>query len=256
MYLLYSRVSSLDQAGEEKVSIPTQIAAGKAIAAARGAHAYDVATYIDRGVSGSIALDRRPAGKELLNHANIGDCIVASKLDRIFRSASDALKTIDDFKRKGIKLIICDMGIDPVGDSPATMMFFGMLSLVAQFERERLHERVTEGRNAKRTRGGHVGGLPPFGYKKIGTGKTAMLVRCDKEQAHIRKAKELLNAADRTSQQVARLMASEGMVGRDGKPYSAMAIYRMTKTKYVPPRKPVDVDDPRQRNLNNEWQAM
>ena len=230
MLLAYARVSTLDQADESKASITEQLARCKAIAAARGATSqYDYATYVDRGVSGSIPLSKRPHGKALLARADRGDLIVASKLDRIFRSASDALATVERLKVKGIGLIICDMGIDPVGDSPATSMFFAMLAAFAQFERERIKERILEGKAAKRKQGGHIGGPIPFGYRKDGKGKNARLVRCEKEQAHIAAAKQIISAGPVTLSQVARVMASGGMLGRDGKPYRFAAIERMIR---------------------------
>jgi len=58
-------------------------------------------------------LYQRPEGQKMLAHVQKGDVIVASKLDRIFRSASDALSTIERWRRKGIDLVICDIGIEP-----------------------------------------------------------------------------------------------------------------------------------------------
>lgn len=232
MILAYARVSTADQAAGDRISITEQLARCKAIAELRGMIGkFDFATFIDRAVSGSVPLIDRPGGRDMLSHANRGDFIVASKLDRIFRSAADALTMIDDLKRKGIGLIISDMGVDPVGESPATQMFFGMLSLVAQFERQRIHERITEGKVAKRARGGHVGGLVPFGYKRIGQGRDAILARCDKEQAHIRRCRALSSECERSIKQIATIMEREGMLGRDGKQYNPMAIYRMLHPK-------------------------
>ena len=62
-------------------------------------------------------------------------------------------------------------------------MFFGMLALVAQFERERIAERTAEGRVAKRKAGGHIGGTAPFGFRKVGEGRAARLEPVPEQQA-------------------------------------------------------------------------
>lgn len=228
MLLAYARVSTKDQSRSDRVSLAEQLARCKTIASLRGSTGkHDFKTFTDAGISGSVPLSDRPAGRELLEAADKGDIICASKLDRIFRSAHDALTTIASLNRKGIDLIICDIGIDPIGESPASKMFFGMLSLVAEFERERIHERITEGKLAKKQKGGHIGGSVPFGMRKVGHGKIAMLEPCPREQAHILRARALYDAAPTTSKQIALTMAEEGMVGRNGEPYGPQAIYRL-----------------------------
>lgn len=228
MMLAYSRVSTLEQAAEDRVSISEQLRRCKAVADLRGQIGkYQFCTYEDRGVSGSVPLYRRPGGRAMLEHANQGDCLIASKLDRIFRSASDALNTVERLKRKGVDLIICDIGIEPINSSPSAKMFFGMMSLVAQFERERIHERITEGKAAKRARGGATGGITPFGFRKIGTGRTAMLEPCPREREHIRYARDLYDEAPTTWGEISDRLALRGMLGRNGEPYGPMAISRM-----------------------------
>jgi DNA invertase Pin-like site-specific DNA recombinase len=61
-------------------------------------------------------------------------------------------------------------------------MFFGMLALVAEFERERTRERLADGRGAKRAAGGHIGGSAPFGYRKLGAGRSAHLEPIPEQQ--------------------------------------------------------------------------
>lgn len=230
MFYAYARVSSAEQAAPDRVSLTEQIARCRAVATMRGvSNKWDVRDHVDRGVSGSVPLYKRPAGKLMLERVDQGDVICASKLDRIFRSASDALSTIARLQRKGVNLIICDIGIDPIDDSPTAKMFFSILAVVAQFERERIHERITEGKAAKKVRGGHIGGLVPFGFRKQGEGRVAMLVPDEREQQHIRRCRALYDEAPCSQREIAATMAAEGMLGRDGQPYTPMAIYRMVE---------------------------
>lgn len=229
MFLAYARVSTLDQDQPDKISISAQLARCQAVAKARGETGkYGFSTYADRGISGSVPLSERPEGAKMLAAANKGDIVCASKLDRIFRSASDALQAIEKLKRKGVGVIICDIGIDPIAESPSANLFFGMMALVAQFERERIAERISEGKAAKKARGGCIGAIP-FGFRKEGHGSKSMLVPDEKEQEHIRFATSR-RLGLHPLRKISEEMAGQGMIGRDGKPYNVMAIQRMYRT--------------------------
>jgi DNA invertase Pin-like site-specific DNA recombinase len=138
--------------------------------------------FQDVGVSGSVLLADRPEGSRLCAALKAGDSIVVAKLDRLFRSAADALAMAETFKSRGVNLYILDMGTEPVTANGASRMFFGMLALVAEFERSRIKERVADGRQGKVAKGGHIGGTAPFGYRVEGTGKAAVLVPVPAEQ--------------------------------------------------------------------------
>ena len=100
MLLIYNRVSLIEQAGEGKTSLAEQERIGRGFAMAKGFAQFDVAVYTDAGVSATIPLRDRPNGKEMLETAKAGDTIFAAKLDRMFRSASDALNMSEIFKEK------------------------------------------------------------------------------------------------------------------------------------------------------------
>lgn len=58
--------------------------------------------HADEGVSGSTRLGERKGGGALLTSLKIGDTIVATKLDRLFRSSVDALQTVHELQRRKI----------------------------------------------------------------------------------------------------------------------------------------------------------
>jgi DNA invertase Pin-like site-specific DNA recombinase len=119
--------------------------------------------FTESGVSASIPLAQRPAGAELLAVVKPGDHIIASKLDRMFRDAVDALTVIKGFREQGVHLWLLDLGGDCSGNGIAALLV-GVLSSVAQFERERIAERIAEGKLQQRREGKHQGGSRPFGY--------------------------------------------------------------------------------------------
>ena len=143
--------------------------------------------FVDAGVSGSIALAARPEGAKLLQVLRPGDQVIAAKLDRVFRSALDALETIEAFKRRKISLWLLDLGGDCSGNGISELVLT-IMSAVAQFERARIGERIADAKAAMRHNGLHQGGTRPFGFRRgasVGPGKTYKLVEDEDEQAAI-----------------------------------------------------------------------
>lgn len=182
----YVRVSTLEQARDDRTSLQEQERVIRGLAMSMGIGQYDLQIYSDAGVSAAIPLVERPAGRDMLRAAKPGDVIVASKLDRMFRDALDAQRTYKRLKMDGIDLILYDMGLDPVTKDGMSKFFFTMLSAFADLERCRIAERMADGRRAKRERGGHIGGQAPYGFEKIGEGRAAIVKPVPAEQEVIK----------------------------------------------------------------------
>lgn len=133
------------------------------------------ANYEDKAISGSVPLHERPQGYLLLAALKPGDVIIASKLDRMFRSAEDALTRVNQLAGLGVDLILADLGTEPVGKGAIGKLFLTMLAAMAEFERARITERMIGGRMAKKAAGGYAGGAVPFGYTVVGSGKGAII---------------------------------------------------------------------------------
>jgi putative DNA-invertase from lambdoid prophage Rac len=213
----YVRVSTVEQAKDDRSSMAAQESAIRGLAMIHGIE--DVEIFADPGVSGAVALDERPGGSKLCARLAPGTLVVASKLDRIFRSASDALTTVERWKAQGIDLILIDCGTDPVSANGTSKLFFSILASVAEFEKNRILERTKEGRAGKKARGGHIGGLAPYGFRKVGEGRTAMLERDPEEQAVIQRIKDL-RGEGLTYRKVIDQLTSEGHYMRSGSPFT------------------------------------
>jgi DNA invertase Pin-like site-specific DNA recombinase len=187
----YVRVSTAEQSNGS--SLDEQARRIHGVALTRGEDITRV--FADPGVSGSIPLEQRPAGRELVAMLRPGDTVVVAKLDRAFRSAADALTRADAWKKQGVRLIVADMGTDAVTDNGAAKLFFTVLAAVAEFERERLRERIAEGRRGKAAKGGHVGGSAPFGFRIEGEGKASHLVEVPEQQAALATIRALCGQA-------------------------------------------------------------
>jgi DNA invertase Pin-like site-specific DNA recombinase len=183
----YLRVSTAEQA--EGSSLAEQERRIQGVALMRGVLLDRL--FVENGVTGSMALENRPAGRELCESLRPNDTLIVAKLDRAFRNAADALTKADTWRRGGVQLIVADMGAEPVTGNGVAKMFFGMLALVAEFERERILERTNEGKRAKASRGGHIGGSAPFGYRVEGQGREARIVEEPGQQEAIQTIRRL-----------------------------------------------------------------
>ena len=138
--------------------------------------------FVERGISGSIPLAERPQGSALLQLVKPGDVIITPKLDRCFRSALDALDVLQKLKEGGVSLHMIDLGGDVTGNGISKLLFT-ILSAVAEAERDRIRERITDVKRDQRQRGRFLGGRIPFGYRVDDDGA---LVEVEDRQAAIR----------------------------------------------------------------------
>jgi DNA invertase Pin-like site-specific DNA recombinase len=143
--------------------------------------------FVERGVSGSKPLGERPEGGKLLAALKPGDVVITAKLDRMFRSAIDALDVLGRLKQAGIGLHMIDLGGDTTGNGVSKLVFT-ILSAVAEAERDRTRERVAEVKRDQRQRGRYLGGTAPWGYS---VGEGGELVPMPELQASIRKMRRL-----------------------------------------------------------------
>ena len=144
--------------------------------------------FVERGVSGTKPLADRPEGAKLLATLEPGDVLVAPQIDRLFRSALDAQKELRGLHERGIELHIIGLGLGNVLTNSHAKMVFGILAAVAEGERDRIRERITEVKRDQRARGRFLGGGAPFGWC-VSEGKT--LEPVPEQQDAIRRMKRL-----------------------------------------------------------------
>jgi putative DNA-invertase from lambdoid prophage Rac len=191
----YVRVSTDEQA-EKGVSLDAQQRQIEAWATVKG---LDVPTmYVESGVSGSVPLSERTQGKLLLKILQPGDVVITCKLDRMFRSATDALATLEEIKAQGVALHMIDLGGDVTGNGISKLVFT-ILAAVAENERDRIRERIREAKQHQKSLGIFSGGRRPFGYDIVevpgGRGENGKplknLVPNAKEQAVLAKMRKM-----------------------------------------------------------------
>jgi putative DNA-invertase from lambdoid prophage Rac len=157
----YVRVST-DRQAEEGESLGAQRRTVEGYAMIHGLSLDQV--FVERGVSGSKPISERPEGAKLLASVKPGDVIITPKLDRMFRSALDALDVLAKLKERDVALHMIDLGGDVTGNGISKLVFT-ILSAVAEAERDRIRERIAEVKRDQKTRGRFLGGTVPFGYR-------------------------------------------------------------------------------------------
>jgi putative DNA-invertase from lambdoid prophage Rac len=156
----YTRVSTLRQADEgESLEVQQRTITGYALM-----HGMQVDRIcVERAVSGSVPLGERPEGSQLLAIVKPGDVVITPKLDRMFRSALDALDVLAKLKARGVSLHMIDLGGD-VTNNGISKLVFTILSAVAEAERDRIRERISTVKADQKQRGRYLGGKVPFGF--------------------------------------------------------------------------------------------
>ncbi|WP_406325772.1 recombinase family protein [Streptomyces sp. NBC_01617] len=127
----------------------------------------------------------RPEFNILMKRMREGDMLKATRLDRISRSLLHLVTLGADLQQRGIGLHIIEQGID--SSTPEGRAMFGMLGVMAEFQRELIHANTMDGLAAARARG-RVGGRRP---------------KLSEQQATL--AQELYDKREKTVQEIADL---------------------------------------------------
>jgi DNA invertase Pin-like site-specific DNA recombinase len=143
---IYARVSTVDQTAEN------QLLELRRYIEARGWSAQE---FVDSGVSGS--KENRPALDALLRDAKRRrfDVLVCWRLDRLGRNLRHLVTMLDELTDLGIAFVSLGEGIDCT--TPAGKLQLHILAALAEFEKERIRERVLAGLQRARTQGKRLG---------------------------------------------------------------------------------------------------
>ena len=207
---IYIRVSTEDQA-REGYSLEVQREYLEAFAKRDGLEVYKV--YCDDGVSAYST--RRPALQELLADARAKqfELVIAYKLDRFSRNLKDLLNLVDELSTYGVAFKSATEPFDT--STSAGRLMFQQLGSFAEFERNRIAERVVPGMMRSAKQGNWQGSCyAPFGYKY---NKPKKLLEIVPEEAKIVKLIYRLYIEGRSSFRVMEYLNKNGYKSRSGK---------------------------------------
>lgn len=141
----YCRVSTADQTTENQV---------REIAAA--GFVVEPKRVVEETVSGSVASMERAGFARLVDRLEAGDVLIVTKLDRLGRNAMDVRATVERLAGDGVRVHCLSLGgVDLT--SAAGKMTMGVLSAVAEFERDLLIERTQAGLTRAKAEGKALG---------------------------------------------------------------------------------------------------
>ena len=101
----------------------------------------------------------RPNFTVLLNKLQEGDTLVITKLDRFARNTAEGLNVIQHLLERGVKVNILNMGT--IDTTPTGKLILTVMLAFAEFERDMIVQRTTEGKAIARTKDNFVEGRPP-----------------------------------------------------------------------------------------------
>src|SRR5882724_11624464 len=168
----YYRVSTDEQ--RERQSIKTQREFGERYCALHELPVFRA--YSDEGVSGTVPLERRPEGSQILADARLGrfDQLLVYRLDRLGRDTRLILNAVAEFEKLGVRVKSMSEEFDTA--TPTGRLMLTMLSGFASHEREVIRERSVAGTQRVAEAGAWMGGIVPYGYRKQGEKRNAQIV--------------------------------------------------------------------------------
>ena len=156
----YCRVSSAQQ--EERETIQNQIDFATNYCKLNNIELIHI--YKDDGITGTLPLNERPAGQELLRDAKEDKfkLVLVFKLDRLGRATRVILNAVHELDSLGVKVRSMT---EPFDTSDASGRFLlTILAGVADLERSNILQRMELGANRAAKAGKVMGGIPPYGY--------------------------------------------------------------------------------------------
>jgi len=155
---IYLRVSTEEQA-LHGYSLADQREACRERARALGAK--EILEFADEGHSGATL--ERPglmALREAVHQGRV-DCVVIRDPDRLSRRLAHQLLLTEEFERAGVRLEFIDFTWQ---DTPEGRLFYSIRGAIAEYEREKIRDRMTRGKIQKAKQGGIPHRFHVYGY--------------------------------------------------------------------------------------------
>lgn len=181
--------------------------------------------HYDDGKSGK-DITHRPGVRAAVDRAvEIKAALVVCKLDRLSRNLDDLRAISRRLDDSGASLVSLAEQVDT--KSASGRLFFSLMGLFAEFERERISERTAEAL-AELKRRGKVAGQVPYGYTRNGND----LIPCEDEQAVIRRIVAMRRAGS-GYRAIARVLNEDGIRTKSGRQWFAQSVKQVAERAEV-----------------------
>ena len=101
----------------------------------------------------------RPNFNKLLDILQEGDTLVITKLDRFARNTVEGINVVQHLLERGVRVNILNMGT--VDNTPTGKLILTVMLGFAEFERDMIIQRTSEGKSIAKTKVGYWEGRPP-----------------------------------------------------------------------------------------------
>lgn len=179
--------------------------------------------YRDAGLSGA-SIDNRPALLQLIEDARQGlfKKVIVAKLDRIARDTFYTLWIEKELKKYSVELYSI---AEPYRwDDPVQKIFLQIISSFAEYEKNRIVERLYSGRRKKLESGKYAGGRPAYGYRAK-DGKLAIV----HHEAEIIREIRAMRMGRMSYQRIAERLNERGAKPHHAERFHASTIHYMLK---------------------------
>lgn len=218
----YARVSSDEQAERQTVEAQRDFLAR--YVDLHGLDCHEV--YVDDGVSGTVPLSDRPAGRRLLADAEAGrfGVVIVYRLDRLARSQRVLLDAHDQLSASDVAIRSATEPFDTA--LPIGQFLFQLLGSLAELDRATIIERMTLGRDRAARQGKSTGGRIAFGYDVDADGQ---LVPSSRRLTHGQTEAE-------TAAEIFTRVAAGATLAAEGKRLEALGVPSITRYAGKPDR--------------------
>lgn len=167
--ITYARVSG-DDRGKEGRNLAGQLAMCKEFALKKGYSIFAELAEDDRGASGaSFELEQLSKILELADQHGF-DVLIVREIDRLSRNLAKQLIVEEELRRAGVRI---EYVLGEYPDNPEGDLMKHIRAAVAEYEREKIRERITRGKRLKVKSGSVMTNgtsRPPYGYQVIKIG--------------------------------------------------------------------------------------
>lgn len=180
----YARVSTQGQSLDQQLAVLKEAGCTK--------------TYGEK-VSSTVPSQKRQALQDALGNLEQGDTLVVAKLDRLGRTQSEVVARLAALSDKGIHVETLDGLLNTAALGRMAPLVIGLLTGLAEVERNLIQERTKESVEHRRRTGGNVGGRPP-----LGDGRRELVQRLRNEGKSYRDVAEVCGVSVATAHRYGR----------------------------------------------------
>lgn len=187
----------------------------------------DYPIFRDEGLSGTLALDKRPGMLESIARLTKGSLLVVAKRDRLGRDPMVLAMIESAVKRKGAR-IVSVAGEGTESDDPSSILMRRLVDAFSEYERLIIGARTKSALKAKSDKGQRVGHIP-FGKKLASDG--IHLEPSSTESNALCMMREL-RACKASVRDIAHVMNNKGVLNR-GSSWNHASVHRILKSAEV-----------------------